>query len=187
MPVSGIILKLAIGLLMLDALLEMALISSMVAWLHRRAGRSFEIDYNGSSFSLHGKPFGLLVDQGHTSNGAAGTAFVLVGLGGILVMALRNRSDSRTGRALYNLWLCKYSKRSVGVCIVRYHSSLMAECSMPIPKPSMHNHSYLREIPCKVANTLYWTSRYDCPLRAFDSCGHHLYFSSHLSALASKN
>lgn len=110
MPVSGLTLKIAIGFLMLDSAAEMALISGMVAWLHRRAGRSFDIDYDGASFSLHGKPLGLLVDQGHTSNGAAGTAFVVVGLGGILVLLMRSRSDSRVGRALYPFWLCKYGK-----------------------------------------------------------------------------
>lgn len=107
MTTSGLALKMAIGLLMLDSFLEMALISSMVAWLHRRAGRTFEIDHDGGSFSLHGKPLGLLVDQGHTSNGAAGIAFVIVGLGSILVLSMRSRSGSRVGRALHHLWLCK--------------------------------------------------------------------------------
>lgn len=100
----------SIGLLMIDSSLEMALISSMVAWLHRRGGRSFEIDYDGASFSLHGKPRGLFVHQGHVSNGAAGTAFVIVGLGGILALTLRTCSDSRTRRAFHNLWLCKLGK-----------------------------------------------------------------------------
>lgn len=55
-----------------------------------------------STFPLHGKPEFLLVDQGHTSNGAAGTAFVLIGLGGILALYLRK---FRAGRAVYYFWV----------------------------------------------------------------------------------
>lgn len=80
----------------------------MVAWLHRRAGRDFEIAYADSTYPLHGKPLNLLVDQGHTSNGAAGTAFVLIGIGGILALALRNRTNGflgKFGRGWYFFWL----------------------------------------------------------------------------------
>ncbi|KAF2726298.1 hypothetical protein K431DRAFT_280329 [Polychaeton citri CBS 116435] len=102
----------AIALLMVDSIIEISFISSMVAWLHNRAGKAFNISYNGSKFSLHGKPEFLLVDQGHTSNGAAGTAFVVVGLGGILSLFLRNHAEKKHGgRAigftafLYKFWL----------------------------------------------------------------------------------
>lgn len=101
-------LYIAIGLLMIDSIIELSFISSMVGWLHRRAGGSFEIAYDGSSFPLHGKPAGLLADQGHTSNGAAGTAFVLIGLGGILILWARSRSNlwrSSTIKGLYHFWL----------------------------------------------------------------------------------
>lgn len=107
-------------LLMIDAIIELSFISSMVAWLHRRAGSYFLIyDVDPSlhsdpstadTFSLHGKPEYLLVDQGHTSNGAAGTAFVLVGFGGILALALRHRMEKQ-GRSssavngLYYAWV----------------------------------------------------------------------------------
>ena len=90
---------------MLDSILELSFISSMVRWLHVRAGKAFEIAYNGSTYSLHGKPVGLLVDQGHTSNGAAGTAFVLIGVGGILVLWLRSRNNTRLTRGLHTFWL----------------------------------------------------------------------------------
>lgn len=93
----------AIGVLMVDSIIELSFISSMVAWLHRRAGRDFEVNYNGSTYPLHGKPEGLLVDQGHTSNGAAGTAFVLIGMGGILALTLRSRG--RFGKGWYTFWL----------------------------------------------------------------------------------
>jgi hypothetical protein len=86
---------LVLALLMIDAIIELAFISSMVRWLHYTAGGQFEVivpeTQDKMSFSLHGKPKNLLLNQGHTSNGAAGTAFVLVGLGGILVLTLRHR------------------------------------------------------------------------------------------------
>lgn len=99
-------LKIAIGLLMVDSIIELSFISSMVAWLHRRAGRDFDIDYNGGTFPLHGKPLGLLVDQGHTSNGAAGAAFVLISMGGILALWLRTRAarSSSTFSRLGTFW-----------------------------------------------------------------------------------
>ncbi|RMY88506.1 hypothetical protein D0861_04771 [Hortaea werneckii] len=89
---ARIALSVALAILMLAAGLELASISSMVYWLHYRAGKDFTIAYQDSTFSLHGKPENLLVDQGHTSNGAAGTAFVLVSLLGFVALALRSRS-----------------------------------------------------------------------------------------------
>lgn len=54
----------------------------------------------------------MMVNQGHTSNGAAGTAFILIGCGGILALWLRNRSNYHTksfngsfSRFWYNAWL----------------------------------------------------------------------------------
>ncbi|EME87095.1 uncharacterized protein MYCFIDRAFT_210690 [Pseudocercospora fijiensis CIRAD86] len=104
-------LKLAIGLLMIDSIIELSFISSMVSWLHRRAGRDFQISYNNSTFPLHGKPANLLLNEGHTSNGAAGTAFVLIGLGGILALYLRHHASRPNAKlrslsqAWYHFWL----------------------------------------------------------------------------------
>ncbi|KAK0356592.1 hypothetical protein LTR91_014496 [Friedmanniomyces endolithicus] len=101
-----------IAILMLDCALEMGLLSATVYWLHYRAGKDFIINNPGGGiFSLHGKPAGLLVDQGHTSNGAAGTAFVAVGLIGIFAFCLRRRAR-RTANTrphkfatfMYNFW-----------------------------------------------------------------------------------
>lgn len=103
-----------LALLMADAIIELSFISSMVAWLHSTAGGEFEIIapnmQDTMSFSLHGKPKNLLLNQGHTSNGAAGTAFVLVGLGGILVLTLRHRASTnsqvmRLTTPIYFAWL----------------------------------------------------------------------------------
>lgn len=111
-PIS-LALKIALGTLMVDAIIETAFISSMVRWLHTRAGRDFEIEYNGSTFPLHGKPETLLLDAGHVSNGAAGTALILIGFGGILALFLQSHA-ARSGsgsffatfaRTWYRTWL----------------------------------------------------------------------------------
>lgn len=103
-----------LALLMIDAIIELSFISSMVAWLHSTAGGEFEVIapemQDTMSFNLHGKPKNLLLNQGHTSNGAAGTAFVLIGLGGILVLTLRHRASTsskavRLTNTLYFGWL----------------------------------------------------------------------------------
>ena len=99
----SVALAAALILLTLFSALEMALVSSMVYWLHYRAGQDFTVAYNSSFFSLHGKPLTLLGDQGHTSNGAAGTAFLLVGLGGFLALWARGRG--KHGRRFYHFWL----------------------------------------------------------------------------------
>ncbi|KAI1380111.1 hypothetical protein F4677DRAFT_452644 [Hypoxylon crocopeplum] len=104
-------LKASIGLLMVDSIIELSFVSSMVAWLHRRAGQGFLFNYDGATYLLDGKPLNLMVDQGHTSNGAAGTAFVLIGVGGILAFLLRHWSLNKSGglaafaQSIYYLWV----------------------------------------------------------------------------------
>lgn len=115
MVASTSVLWAAIAVLMVDSIIELSFVSSMVAWLHTRAGRAFEVYASSGDqqeFSLHGKPLNLLLNQGHTSNGAAGTAFVLIGLGGILALTLRNYAARRTtgglrkfGLGWYHFWL----------------------------------------------------------------------------------
>jgi hypothetical protein len=114
MALPGWVVPLALAALMIDAIIELSFISSMVAWLHHTAGGDFEViapeTPDTMSFLLHGKPKGLLADQGHTSNGAAGTAFVLVGLGGILVTVLRHHALNGSRRQglstrLYHAWI----------------------------------------------------------------------------------
>lgn len=107
------LLPASLALLMIDAIIEQSFVSSMVAWLHRFAGGEFTIvnpDRTSLPFTLHGKPEFMLVNQGHTTNAAAGTAFVYIGLGGILALWLRSRAEKR-GRLggfslfLYHFWL----------------------------------------------------------------------------------
>ena len=107
MHLITILLFVAIATLMIDSLLEMAFISSMVYWLNHGASGPYEINRNGRIFSLHSAPRRLLTDQGHTSNGAAGTAFVLIGLGGIVALLLARPLSPRHRLLgwLYRAWL----------------------------------------------------------------------------------
>jgi hypothetical protein len=107
----ALLLYCAMALLLADAATEMGLIVTMVRWLHVRAGKGFEVSYQGESFILQGKPLHFLLDQGHTSNGAAGSAVVVVCIGGALALFLRHRQLKRYGGIsgftafLYNFWL----------------------------------------------------------------------------------
>ncbi|KAI1618793.1 hypothetical protein EDD36DRAFT_43138 [Exophiala viscosa] len=89
-------LYVALGLLMLDGVIEVGMVGSMVGFLHARAGKFFTVNASTGTFDLHGKPVGLLVNQGHTSNGAAGTAVVLVGIIGLLVIWYEKRRARQT-------------------------------------------------------------------------------------------
>ena len=78
---------------MVVSIIELSFVSAMVGFLHGRANGFFIVDSPGTSsnsgpdtFELKAKPWKLLEDQGHTSNGAAGTGFVLIGLGGLLLI-----------------------------------------------------------------------------------------------------
>ena len=79
-------------ILTVDALIEVGFVSSTVGFLHNRAGRTFTIDWPNQSFVLNGKPTGILVNQGHISIGAAGTALVLVGVLGVVAMYWERRA-----------------------------------------------------------------------------------------------
>ncbi|KIX91922.1 uncharacterized protein Z520_12358 [Fonsecaea multimorphosa CBS 102226] len=89
-------LYVAMGFLMIDGVIEVGFVGSMVGFLHDRAGRFFTIDAPNGTFNLHGKPKGIITDQGHTSNGAAGTAVVLVGFLGLLTIWYEKRRARRT-------------------------------------------------------------------------------------------
>ncbi|KAI0113429.1 hypothetical protein F4814DRAFT_346622 [Daldinia grandis] len=104
-------LKVSIGLLIADSVIELAFVSSMVSWLHRTASKGFLFNYGGSTYPLAGTPDHIMTDQGHTSNGAAGTAFVLIGVGGMVALLLRSWSQNKNGRSrtfaqsIYYLWV----------------------------------------------------------------------------------
>ena len=106
-------LLLAIGLLAADATIEMGFVTSMVSWLHSGApsgaytvNTPSSIAAAPSTYQISGLALNMLVDQGHTSNGAAGTALVLIGILGSLALLARTRFPGSTlGRLVYYLWM----------------------------------------------------------------------------------
>jgi len=90
LPLAG-----ALVVLMVDSAIELALISGMVGYLHRSGANKYAFDYKGTSTTVQAKPAGLHLNQGHTSNGAAGTALVAVSLGGFVVLWLERRRSKK--------------------------------------------------------------------------------------------
>jgi hypothetical protein len=88
-------LLITLPILMLNSVLEVGFVGSMVGFLHDRAGDYFTINTDSGPVNLHGKPKGLLADQGHTSNGAAGTALILVGVLGLLTIFSERRRAAK--------------------------------------------------------------------------------------------
>lgn len=91
----------ALALLMIVSIIELSLVSTMVWYLHH-GPHSYTFAYLQSTYLLKSHPQHFLLNQGHTSNGASGTAFILIGIGGFLVLWLRSR---RKLIALYYMWL----------------------------------------------------------------------------------
>jgi len=100
---ASIILKALLAVLMIDCLLEVGFIGSTVGFLHKDG--LYQIV--GGKL-LDAKPVGMMVNQGHTSNGAAGTALILVGLLGLLVLGGRGFIERKFPRYLipiYTFWV----------------------------------------------------------------------------------
>ena len=93
---SQLLLGGALVLLMIDSAIELALLSSMVGYLHRSGANQypFVLD-DGTIAFINAKPKGLLLNEGHTSNGASGTALILVCFGGFLVLWYERRRERR--------------------------------------------------------------------------------------------
>jgi len=80
-------LLIALVFLTIDSAIELAFISSIVGYLHRSGANKYPFFANdGSTIFVDAKPAHLLLNEGHTSNGAAGTALVAVSFGGFLVL-----------------------------------------------------------------------------------------------------
>ncbi|ROV97997.1 hypothetical protein VMCG_07026 [Cytospora schulzeri] len=112
MASTSLLLKVFIGLLMVVSIIELSFISATVAFLAKRASHTFDVVYHGTTFPVSGTPAKILVDQGHTSNGASGTAFVIVGCCGTLALWLRGRPGYHNksiggyfSKGWYRLWL----------------------------------------------------------------------------------
>lgn len=103
---SRIALYASLALLMVVAIIELSFISATVGWLHSTASGTFKFAFDGSTYNLKGVPKNFIVDQGHTSNGAAGTAFILIGIGGFLILWLSSRPNPhKITIAFYHAWL----------------------------------------------------------------------------------
>ena len=102
---------------MADSIIELSFISSTVAWLHNQGGGVLPFHYQvKDEFDdidrisyVTGRPLNLFTFHGHIANGSAGTAFVLIGLLGILLLTLRKFKPSVfksvLGTILYYIWL----------------------------------------------------------------------------------
>ena len=91
---------------MVDCLIEVAFIGSTVGYLHKD-GIFKVISPNNTHLQLLAKPLDLSVNQGHTSNGAAGTALILVGLLGLLVLSNQPRLERSVSLSIFNLQMSK--------------------------------------------------------------------------------
>lgn len=67
----------------------------MVAFLHGYGSGPFQVLSGSSTFLLAGHTANLIINQGHTTNGAGGTAPVLVGFGSIIALILERRARNK--------------------------------------------------------------------------------------------
>ncbi|KAH6850956.1 hypothetical protein B0I37DRAFT_414318 [Chaetomium sp. MPI-CAGE-AT-0009] len=94
-----LLIGLCLFLLAVDAAITMGLVSSMVSFLHRNGRVPFVVaPADGSPFLLSGQPAYLIIDQGHTTNAAGGTALILVGFGGSIALWLERRARKKWDR-----------------------------------------------------------------------------------------
>lgn len=112
MTSASLPLKVSLGLVMLTSAIELSFVTATVGYLALIGKQTFAVASDGATVQVPGLPASLEVNQGHTSNGAAGTGFVVVGCAGILALWLRGRPGyhagslgGRLGRAWYRLWL----------------------------------------------------------------------------------
>ncbi|KAI1274714.1 hypothetical protein F5Y07DRAFT_401193 [Xylaria sp. FL0933] len=108
---TSVALRVSIGLLVLDSIIEIALASSSTAWINNTARHKiFRFIAYGSRHHLSGLPREFISNQIDTSNGAATTAF-FIGILGFLCLWLRNLTQYRTGgfakfsRYFYYFWV----------------------------------------------------------------------------------
>lgn len=110
--IISIALRVCIGLLVIDSIIEMAFASSTIAWLdHTASPTAFRFVAYGRKHPLSGHPRHFTVDQVHTSNAAAVVVLIVVGIGSALAICLRDWAQHRKGelakcsRYFYYLWL----------------------------------------------------------------------------------
>jgi len=86
----------ALAIYVVDAIISLSFLSTMVAFLHTAGSGPFTVNFpQGSTFRLAGEPLNLLTNHGHTTNGAGGTAVVLVGFGGLIALIAEHKSRKK--------------------------------------------------------------------------------------------
>jgi len=89
-----------LGLYVADAIISLAFLSTMVAFLHTSGAGPFNVGFPaGETFQMHGEPLKLLTNHGHTTNGAGGTAVVLIGFGGLIALIMEHKSRKKYGKS----------------------------------------------------------------------------------------
>jgi len=93
---TSLLLRITLILLMIDSAIEVAFISNTVSYLHQSRGNQYPFDSgNGTSAIINAKPALLLLNEGHISNGAAGTSLVGICFGGFLVLWMQRRREQK--------------------------------------------------------------------------------------------
>ncbi|KAF2666223.1 hypothetical protein BT63DRAFT_428002 [Microthyrium microscopicum] len=98
-----IILRVLLAVLMIDCLIETGMIGSTVGFLHKDGLYKME-----NNKILDAKPKHIDANHGHTANGASGSALMLVGLLGLILLGGRGFIERRFPRyliPLYTTWL----------------------------------------------------------------------------------
>ncbi len=103
MTATSILLKVALGLVWTDGLLEMGLCESCLWWIQGGASGPYEIENPaGGTFFMNSEPQHLLVAPTRAAAAAGAFAWIVVGSGGILAFVLR--SSRFRDRAWASMW-----------------------------------------------------------------------------------
>jgi len=107
MALVGFLLKLALGLVWIDGLLEMALCESCLWWIQEGASGPYEIENPaGGTFLMNSEPQHLLVAPTQAAAAAGAFAWTVVGFGGVLSLVLRGSRfrDRAWASAWWRYW-----------------------------------------------------------------------------------
>lgn len=98
----------SVGLLLIDATIELALVGTTLTWRNGQTSGWFDIARGESIHNIYGRPPEEYAIPTYISLAAAVVAFVLIGLGGVLCFILQSGLDlSRRlwTRVIYGLWI----------------------------------------------------------------------------------
>lgn len=112
MSSASLPLKITLGLVMIASAIELSFISATVAYLAQIGKTTFSVLSESQTIQVPGHPASLEVNQGHASNGAAGTGLIIIGWAGVLALQMRGAPGYHNGtlggvlrRLWYRLWL----------------------------------------------------------------------------------